>query len=255
MAVSTALALGALGAQAIGQIAGAYGQADAVYSPELEAREQQLRAIEDEQARQFVQEQRAAQAGQRLDVESAALRQGAAMAQQGAYSGRDMQQAALALQASRRQQEAEMAVLRAQEQMKRLQAQAQRGLELQTRADAARGIRAQGIAGALAQAGVQGLGVASQISAQRARESFQQQLLQRLSDKPVASAARNTAELSLGSAAQSAFQPAAQSAFQPTENLTFAEVPFEMEDATAGQSLDNAQIQQLALLGLLRGGL
>jgi hypothetical protein len=221
--ISPALAIGAIGAQAIGNAVGAMGEARSVYSPELEQRAQQISALEDEQARQFMQEQRAAQAGQQLDVESAALRQGAAMAQQGAFSGREMQEAALALQMQRRQQAAELAVIQAREQMQRLQRQAERGLELQSREDAARGVRLRGLAGALGQAGVQGIGVGSQIAAMRAQQSFQQQLLNALTENRASQAARAAAGQTVGRAAQGAFQP--------EEDLSFAEVPFEMQDA------------------------
>jgi hypothetical protein len=170
---------------------------------EDEVRRQQ--ALRDESARQFMQDARAGQAGQMLDVQSAAQQQTALMGAQGGFTGREQMNAALALQEQRAAQEQALRTQQAQMQMQLDMQREQEDAALAQRERDARATRIQAVAGTVGTAAQQSLGVAQEAAAMRAQQSFQQDLLEALARPEGQQMAAAQAQQSFGDAAISAF--------------------------------------------------
>jgi hypothetical protein len=172
MAVIPALTIGAIGAGAIANTAGAFAGARQLYNPDKERDLFMAQAQQREILNQQVQAQRAAQAGITADVQAQGREQAAIMGAQGAYGGREQLNTALALQDIRGQQEAALAAV---EQQARLKAEAefqQEKMELAQLKDDARGTRIRGVAGALGTAAAQAIPVFQQGAAMNLQQSY-----------------------------------------------------------------------------------
>ena len=204
----TALTIGSIVAGAGGNLAGGLSQARQLYSPELEDQVRRQQALRDEASRRFVQEARAGQAGQMLDVQQAAQQQAAAMGAQGGFSGREQMNTALALQEQRAAQQQALTAQQAQMQMQREMQQAQENAEIAQRKADARAARAQAVAGALGTAATQGLGVAQQSMAMNRQQSYFDAMIKGFSQQAGARQAQAQAASALEQGMVGALQPA-----------------------------------------------
>ena len=206
MAVIPALTYAAIGTGALANLAGGLSRARQLYSPEMEDEVRRQQALRDESARQFMQDARAGQAGQMLDVQQAAQQQAALMGAQGGFTGREQMNAALALQEQRAAQEQALRAEQAKRQMQLDMQRAQENAALAQRERDARAARIQAVAGTVGTAAQQSLGVAQQAAAMRAQQSFQQDLLEALARPEGQQMAAVQAQQSFGDAAISAFE-------------------------------------------------